>query len=889
MKLHFDAGQPHQQDAVKAITEIFKGQPVNNGDFEVSFGWQNGLNLLVKGVKNNIVLSEEQILKNIREIQKNHNLPVSSKLEGLNFTVEMETGTGKTYVYLRTIYELNKQYGFKKFVIVVPSIAIKEGVIKNLEITYEHFQGLYGNTPADFQVYDSSKVSAVRGFADSNNIQILVINIDSFAKDENIVNRPNDKLTGKQPIEFIQNVNPIVIVDEPQNMETEIRKRAVERLNPACTLRYSATHRNLYNLVYSLNPVKAFELELVKQIEVDSVTTEHNHNNAFIELLGFKPNKTSIMAKVKIECETAAGIKPKTVSIGIDADEKHNLFKLSGKREIYRNGFIPIKMSITEKFVEFKNGRIIYSGQNNSQIQDEITKTQIERTITEHLQKEKSFKTQKIKVLSLFFIDRVANYRSYDENGNIVKGKIFKWFEEIYNETISNPDYRGIIPFELKDIHNGYFSQDKKGHLTDSSESRETKADTDTYRLIMKDKEKLLDINNPLRFIFSHSALREGWDNPNVFQICTLNESHSEMKKRQEIGRGLRLAVNAEGKRIHDKNINKLTVISNEAYGDFVKSLQKEIEKDCGVDFTGKIKNKRNRKKVTLRKGFELDAKFKELWDKIKHKTTYRVNYETEKLVSEAGKALKEIKDEIKSPIIRTVKSDINVTEEMVSGTIKGITSKSVQSSFEIPNIIDYIQNKLNAKLTRRTIAKIVKHSGRTADILKNPQMFLDLAVNKINSVINKLMTDGIKYEKIAGREWQMKLFKDNEIETYIENLYAVKNQNKTITDSIVIDSLSTPEKQFAEDCDNIDNIDFFIKLPHWFKIMTPLGNYNPDWALIYKNDKRIYFVAETKSTLNLDKLRPEENLKIKCSKAHFKEFVDVRFKTVKSIEDLIL
>ncbi|OEG70128.1 hypothetical protein ATZ36_05990 [Candidatus Endomicrobiellum trichonymphae] len=473
MKLHFDAGQPHQQEAVKAITEIFKGQPVNNGGFEISFGGQDGLNLLVKGVKNNIVLSEEQILKNIQEIQKNNNLPVSSKLEGLNFTVEMETGTGKTYVYLRTIYELNKQYDFKKFVIVVPSIAIKEGVIKNLEITYEHFQGLYGNTPANFQVYDSSKVSAVRGFADSNNIQILVINIDSFAKDENIVTRPNDKLTGKQPIEFIQNVNPIVIVDEPQNMETEIRKRAVERLNPACTLRYSATHRNLYNLVYSLNPVKALDLGLVKQIEVDSVTTEHNHNNAFIELLGFKQNKkNSIMAKVKIERETAAGIKPKIVSININA----NLFELSGKREIYRNNFIVNAMNITEKFVEFKNGRRIILGQNNSQIQDEIAKTQIERTIMEHLKKEKSFKTQKIKVLSLFFIDRVANYRSYDENGNITKGKIFKWFEEIYNEKISKPDYRGIIPFELKDIHNGYFHTDKKEHLTDSSESRETKS-----------------------------------------------------------------------------------------------------------------------------------------------------------------------------------------------------------------------------------------------------------------------------------------------------------------------------------------------------------------------------------------------------------------------------
>ncbi|ACC97788.1 Restriction endonuclease [Elusimicrobium minutum Pei191] len=886
MKLHFDAKQPYQQDAMRAIIDVFKGQPINNGDFEASFGGVDGLALSIMGVKNNIVLSEEQILKNVCEVQEKNGLDIATKLEGLNFTIEMETGTGKTYVYLRTIYELNKQYGFKKFVIVVPSIAIKEGVLKNLEITHEHFQGLYENTSVKFQVYDSAKVSALRGFADSNNIEILVINIDSFAKDENVVNNENDKLTGKKPIEFIQATNPIVIVDEPQNMETEIRKRAIARLNPACTLRYSATHKNMYNLLYSLDPVKAYDLGLVKQIEVDSVITENDHNRAFIELVEFKQNKNSVLAKVKIECESPSGVKSKVVTIG--ADEKYDLYQLSGQREIYKDNFVPISLDAGEGFVEFGNGLRVSLGQSNSQVKDDIMKTQIERTIAEHLAKEKQLRPQGIKVLSLFFIDRVANYRAWDESGNIVEGKIHKWFEEIYKNIVSKSGNSNIMSQDIKEIHNGYFSQDKKGHLKDSSESRETKDDADTYQLIMKDKERLLDVNNPLRFIFSHSALREGWDNPNVFQICTLNETRSEMKKRQEIGRGLRLAVNADGMRIYDKSINKLTVVANETYADFSANLQKEIEDDCGVAFQGRIKDKRARKKVGLKKGFELDAKFIELWDKIKHKTTYKVDYDSQDLIKAAGKALRDLETEIKAPIIRTVKTGVNITSEGVFGTVKGSTTKAMAAGFEIPNIIDYIQSRLSSKLTRKTILEIIKASGRMEDVLKNPQMFLDLAIGKINNVMNELMVDGIKYEKIAGQEWQMLLFKEQEIESYIENLYPIKNQDKTIADSIVIDSLSSPERQFAEDCENNDNVDFFIKLPDWFKIRTPMGTYNPDWALIYKNDKRIYFVAETKSTLSLDRLRTEEQLKIKCGKAHFKDFKDVEFKHVTKVGDLI-
>lgn len=885
MKLNFDSNQQYQIEAIKAVTDIFKGQPLHSGEFEVSFsGINNSLPMFASGTRNNILISESQILLNLQEIQKRNGIEISQKLDGLNFSVEMETGTGKTYVYLRTIYELNKQYGFKKFVIVVPSIAIKEGVLKNLEITNKHFQDLYDKVPVAYKVYDSSKVSSLRSFADSTNIQILVINIDSFAKDENIVNKNNDKLTGKQPIEFIQITNPIVIVDEPQNMETDIRKKAISNLNPACTLRYSATHKNLYNLVYSLNPVKAYDMGLVKQIEVDSVISQDDHNSAFIELEKFISNKKSISVKIKIELQTETEIKQKSITVKSGDD----LYNLSNKREIYKDNFILNNIDVTERFIEFANGIVIRIGQNNSPIRDEIMKSQIESTIREHLSKEKQLNPKGIKVLSLFFIDRVANYRSYDENRNIIKGKIYKWFEEIYNKLIALEQYKNITKFDIDKIHKGYFSQDKKGNLKDSNENRETQDDNDTYKIIMQNKEELLDINNPVKFIFSHSALKEGWDNPNVFQICTLNETKSLMKKRQEIGRGLRLAVDNNGNRIHDKNINKLTVIANETYKDFAFNLQKELEDNCNVSFEGRIKEKRKRKTVKLKKGFELDKNFIELWNKIKHKTTYRVDYDSQDLINKACERLEEIKDIIKTPQIISQKTSLQINDIGISGQALSTYSKNVDTSFEVPNIIDYIQSRLSSKLTRKTIISIIKQSDSFKYILKNPQMFLDLAISKINNVVNELMVNGIKYQKIAGQEWEMMLFKDTEIESYIENLYEVKKQEKTITDNIVIDSLSSPEIQFAKDCENNENVDFFVKLPNWFKIKTPIGTYNPDWALIYKNDRKIYFVAETKSTLDLDKLRLEEKLKIKCGKAHFKDFEDVEFKHTKDLQSLI-
>ncbi len=757
---------------------------------------------------------------------------------------------------------------------------LEQGVIKNLEITHDHFQTLYDNVPVDFAVYDSGKVSHLRGFASSNNIQILVINIDSFAKDENIINKPNDKLTGKCPIEFVQYTNPFVIVDEPQNMETEIRKSAIQKLNPCCTLRYSATHLNLYNLTYSLDPVKAYDLGLVKQIEVDSVFTEDNYNDAFISVEALTSTKTRTSAKLRIDINQDSGVTKKNVTAKIGDD----LYSLSNNREIYKEGFIIDEIDVSNKFISFTNGTMLYKGDTQGGLTEEIMKFQIQKTIEEHFKKARKHKEKGIKTLSLFFIDKVANYRQYDETGNPSSGRFAQWFEEAYKDISERPAYKGLLPFSAEQVHNGYFAQDKKGRFKDSSESRSTQADDNTYKLIMKDKESLLDESEPLRFIFSHSALREGWDSPNVFQICTLNETRSEMKKRQEIGRGLRLAVDSNGLRIHDQNINRLTVIANESYEDFAKNLQKEIEEDCGVAFKGRIKNKRDRTKVEYRKGFQADPKFLEIWESIKHRTTYRIKYDTIELVKMAAKAISEI-PEIKKPRIKSVKVGILLEEPGVDYEIKSSKVIELDKKYQIPDVLGYIQSK--TELTRATILKILEQSGRINDILVNPQLFLDKAVAAIKTVLYDLMIDGIKYEKIGSQEFEMLLFDENEIETYIDQLtFEVKNNGKTIYDKFMpLDS--DVETKFAKECETREDIEFYFKLPFWFTINTPIGKYNPDWALVFKNEKKIYFVAETKSTSDLSKLRNEERLKIKCGTAHFEEFKDVEYKHVTKVEEL--
>ncbi len=881
MKLHFDSNQNYQIEAIKSITDIFEGQPLSNGDFEFSVTSTGSL-FSENGFGNKLNLTDEQIWENVKTIQQRNEIKdLSGEFQGMNFSVEMETGTGKTYVYIRTIYELNKLYGFKKYVIVVPSVAIREGVLKNLQITHDHFQSLYDKAAITFDIYDSKKVSDIRGFASSNAIQILVINIDAFAKDENIINKPNDKLTGKKPVEFIQSCNPIVIVDEPQNMETDIRKKAIQNLNPLCTLRYSATHTNLYNLLYSLNPVKAYDLGLVKQIEVDSIVSENDFNSSFIQLEAITRTDNTIKAKVKIDVNTSQGIKRKSIQV---SRNNLDLFLLSNENPKY-DGLKVYEIDFGNSQIELTNGIVLKIGESQGGMNDEVMKFMIRKTIEEHLKKEKVYKIKGIKVLSLFFIDKVKNYREYDENGSPVKGKFAQWFEEIYQYEIAKPIFKDIKDSlhseDLENIHNGYFSMDNKGRIKDTG--GETQADDDTYKLIMQDKEKLLELNTPLRFIFSHSALREGWDNPNVFQICTLNETKSEIKKRQEIGRGLRLSVNQYGQRIFDHNINKLTVVANERYEDFARALQQEIEQDCGVDFTGRIKDKGKREKVSLRKGFEADPKFLEIWDKIKFHTRYSVEYKTDELITLAAKAVKNM-PETKKPTIKSTKKRVLITDEGVNGQLLSDSGDDdYGQQFEIPDMLAYIQSK--TELTRSTILEILKKSEKINELLLNPQLFMDNCVSAIKTTLYELMIEGIKYEKIGGKIYEMQLFEDNELEIYIDKFtHLVNAPEKTIYENYIpLDS--KVENEFAKDCESSENIEFYFKLPFWFKIDTPIGKYNPDWAIVFKGEKKIYFVAETKG--EGQELRGSEKLKIKCGTEHFKEFKDVIYKRVSKVSEL--
>ena len=882
MKLHFDPNQSYQLEAIQSVIDLFDGQPLDTGEYAFSLDeGVSGVLMSENGIGNNLVLENDQILANLQKVQKHNKIKQSKELAGLHFSIEMETGTGKTYVYLRTIYELNKLYSFTKFVIVVPSIAIREGVLKNLEITKEHFETLFSKKSANYKEYDSSEPNLLRSFASNNTIQILVINIDSFAKDENIINRPNDKLSGKNPIEFIQATHPIVIVDEPQRMETPKRKAAIANLNPLCTLRYSATHLELYNQIYSLNPVQAYDLGLVKQIEVDSVIAEDSFNEAFIRIEEFRSTKTRTSVRLTIDVNTDKGVKRKTVTAKIGDD----LYELSGQREIYRDGFIINAIDITDESIDLSNGERIYQGQPTGALTDDIMKMQMRRMVDEHFKKARRYEPDGIKVLSLVFIDRVAHYRGYDDQGETVHGKFTLWFEELFKEYAAMPTNKGLIPYDVTQVHDGYFSQDRNGHFKDSKTGK-SKADENTYELIMRDKERLLDINTPLRFIFSHSALREGWDNPNVFQICTLNETHSEMKKRQEIGRGLRLCVNQDGQRVFGRQYNRLTVFANESYEDFAKKLQTQIEAETGVKFEGRIKNKRDRKKITLRKGYYLDENFLDLWKKIKQKTTYRVDYSTKDLITQAVKAIAEMPP-IQRPRIRAERTKMLMSKKGIEGQYAGGQVEEAKRIVpDIPNIIGYIQSRTN--LTRKTILTILKQSGRLPDVLVNPQLFLDQVVHHISIILQDMMVSGIKYQTIAGVEYDMLLFEAKEIESYIENMYVVTQPGKTIADYIIYDS--DVEEQFARDCENDDQVEFFIKLPEWFVIQTPIGSYNPDWALIFKNDKRLYFVAETKSVPEgaTENLRRNELLKIECGKAHFAEFDDVEYRQVKRLRELI-
>ncbi len=583
MKLKFK-NQLFQTDAVNAVAGLFTGQEKKSATFSIVQNDSQFRLLQNKyGIGNALLIDDAAMLANMHDIQKRNNLPKTNGLENKQFCVEMETGTGKTYVYTKTIFELNKRYGFTKFIIVVPSVAIREGVKKSFQITQEHFELQYDRVPCRYFIYNSAKLSDVRQFATSSNIEIMIINIDAFKKAENVINQAQDKLSGQSAMRYIQDTNPIIIIDEPQSVDnTPKAKEAIASMNPLCVLRYSATHREKINTLYRLTPVDAYQMGLVKQICVSSNQVAHSFNKPYIKLLSVS-QENGFKAKVELDIKGKDGkVARKTLTIKPNSD----LFTLSGERELYVGYAVAgIDCAPGYEAIEFTNTEFLKLGKSIGDIVENLIKrTQIRRTIEAHFDKELRYSDKGIKVLSLFFIDEVKKYRLEDGS----KGIYAQMFEECYTELLNLPKYAELKEQErfrkpVDAVHNGYFSQDKKGNYKNTG--GDTLDDYDTYSTIMKDKEWLLSFECPLRFIFSHSALKEGWDNPNVFQVCTLIEQKSTFTCRQKVGRGLRLCVNQDGERIEDKNINLLHVMANESFAEFADTLQKEIEDESGVKF----------------------------------------------------------------------------------------------------------------------------------------------------------------------------------------------------------------------------------------------------------------------------------------------------------------
>ncbi|MEZ9394796.1 type III restriction-modification system endonuclease [Vibrio splendidus] len=1021
MKIKFNPDLTHQKDAINAVVGVFEGQETFQSNFSVSnavqadmFEKNDGI-----GVANALSLLPEELYENTRNVQLVNGLPqtetTKQALPSLDFTVEMETGTGKTYVYLRSAFELNQRYGLTKFIIVVPSVAIKEGVYKSLQMTEDHFRKEYKNVQYDYFVYDSSKREQVRNFATNDYIQIMVINIDAFSKSftdpeketkANLIHRTDDRLNGMKPIEFIQATNPVVLIDEPQSVaSTANRKKAIASLNPLCTFRYSATLTENFNMLYKLDSIDAYERKLVKQIEVASLEVQDNHNQAYIKLISVDNKKSPITAKIEIDAQTKTGkLQPRksiTVKSGTD------LFEASNGRTVYEGYVInDIYCEEGSEYIDFTSrDDILELSQSIGEVdQDTYKRLQVSKTVEEHLEKELKFYrkittgvdvmdhskilSQKgIKVLSLFFIDKVANYRGYSSDGVPVQGKFAKWFEEEFTQQLRKPKYRVLYPsiWDKNDagkptlnehalqelassVHNGYFAQDKKkdasgnplfaeSKLSAKGEGGKTAADESAYNLIMKDKEKLLSMDEKLRFIFSHSALKEGWDNPNVFQICTLNETNSVMKKRQEIGRGLRLAVDQSGERVpYGFEVNTLTVMANESYDQFVAALQKEIEEEEGIKFgavekhqfanivisdehdtkeflgakkseeiyqhladkgyidkKGKIldslktdlvdntvslpesvqehsdailatltkvakglsiKKHEEKKTATLRedngKQIVLGDDFKALWDRIKYKTTYRVNFSVGELVQ---KCIKEIRASVAvaSAKFEYKKVKVAVTEaELETFDEESKIQYYRNRNFQLPDVVTYLES--NTNLTRKTVVDILLGLGDKLEAFKNnPQRFIELASEVIRKQMRLAIVDGISYHRIGDEDYYaQELFQEEELTGYLKNMVEA---NKSVYDYIICDS--DTEFEFAEKLEESTDVKLYAKLPAWFKIDTPLGSYNPDWAvLIDKEDgmgDQLYFVVETKSSIFSDDLRASEQAKIDCGIEHFK------------------
>lgn len=991
MRLRFKH-QKFQADAAKAVVDVFAGQPYltpsymidrGNGFYQQTMtdeedftGWSNH-KILPK-------LSDRIILENLQKVQRTNQLKPSEKLEGhFNLTIEMETGVGKTYTYIKTMYELNKHYGWSKFIVVVPSIAIREGVYKSFQVTQEHFAEEYGKK-VRFFIYNSAQLTEIDRFASDNSICAMIINSQAFnarGKDARRISMKLDEFRSRRPIDIIAKTNPILIIDEPQSVEGKQTKENLKQFNPLLTLRYSATHKSdsIYNMVYRLDAMEAYNKRLVKKIAVKGISESGSTaTESYVYLESINLSKAAPTATIQFDYKGASGIRKITRTVS----EGYNLYDNSGSMEEYKQGFVVSRIDGRDDSVEFLNGIKIYAGDVIGKVsEDQLRRIQIRETILSHIQRERELFYKGIKVLSLFFIDEVAKYRIYDEAGQATDGIYAQMFVEEYNDIIESLQigigeddymkYLQAIPAEK--THAGYFSIDKKGKMIDSKVGRKetTTDDVDAYELIMKNKELLLDRDpkrSPVRFIFSHSALREGWDNPNVFQICTLKQSSSEVRKRQEVGRGLRLCVNQDGERMDTnvlgedvQNVNVLTVIASESYDSFAKGLQTEIaeavaDRPRAVTaelFVGKvIKDDKGNEQVvdqdTARaihfdlivngyidkKGILTDKyyvdkanheikvaeevadsaasvieiidtiydgksmmpenarsnnvelqvdenklampEFKALWAKINAKSTYVVDFDTEELIRKAVQSLdrklrvSKIVFKVETGTMDTIKSK----EELVSGTsfVKEESASYGHTITASTNVKYDLIGKLveGTGLTRKAVIQILK--GIQPNVFNqfkdNPEEFIIKAAALINDEKATAIIEHITYD-VMDDHYGTEVFTDPTIKGRL-GVNAMKAK-KHLYDHIVYDSSN--EQKFARELDTNTNVAVYVKLPDGFYISTPVGHYNPDWAIAFYEGtvKHIYFVAETKGSMNSMQLRLIEESKIHCAREHFK------------------
>ncbi|WP_314396437.1 DEAD/DEAH box helicase family protein [uncultured Gemella sp.] len=1009
MKLQFKH-QKFQKDAARAVVDVFSDQPLLTSTYMIDSG--DGRETLLDdftGWRNEPIipgLTDSKILENINTIQKENNIKVSEKLEGrYNLTIEMETGVGKTYTYIKTMYELNKKYGWSKFIVVVPSVAIREGVHKSFEITQDHFAEEYGKKIRYF-VYNSSRLNQIEQFASDNSINVMIINSQAFnatGKNARRIYMKLDEFRSRRPIDVIAKTNPIVIIDEPQSVEGKKTKENLEQFNALMTLRYSATHKkdSIYNMVYRLDALEAYNKKLVKRISVKGITeTGSSSTEGYVYLEGINLSKAAPTATIQFDYKTSKGIKKITRIV----NEGFNLYDNSGELEEYKNGFTITKIDGRDNSIEFINGKKIYAGDVIGNVnEDVLRRIQIRETILSHIERERELFNKGIKVLSLFFIDEVAKYKCYDEAGSEYNGIYAQMFEEEYNDIVSNlkikfgeTEYQNYLNEIDKSLtHAGYFSIDKKGKLVDSELKRNEMSasgenDIDTYDLIMKNKELLLNRDpkkSPVRFIFSHSALREGWDNPNVFQICTLKQSTSDVRKRQEVGRGLRLCVNDRGDRMDANalgnevhNVNVLTIIASESYDSFAKGLQsefaeavsdrpvkitedlfigrvlkgingEEIQIDSELAYAIQfelISNKYIDKKHTLTDKYYEDKKngtiefddelmpyvneivsildsvydnklytiedarqnnvelkldenklamkeFKELWKKINSKSIYVVDFDTEELIEKAINALDQnlavtkLQFKVESGVMNKIKSkeELLAGKSFVKEEANNYTDRSIVGSNVKYDLIGKIVE--GTDLTRKAVVRILQ--GIKPYVFEqfkfNPEEFILKTISIINSEKATAVIEHITYN-VMEEKYDVNIFTDATIKGKLD-VNAMKAK-KHLYDHIVYDS--TNEKRFASDLDINNSVAVYVKLPNSFYISTPVGKYNPDWAIAFHEGsvKHVYFIAETKGSMDSLELRTIEQSKIHCAKKHFKAISnnEVVYDVVDNYESLL-